>query len=157
MSDPSIKRAAQEYLAERLTEEGLTHEQTLNRRASLALAPTVWKVVVSTVTAMCEAWNAETKEKTFTCKETVLGDLRIRCAGRPYQMIWHYDSRRRMVHVENSARAEHEPEVVLYIDGYEMESGERGARLTRNNQPVNLEMLLLGQLRVLAGLSRKAD
>jgi hypothetical protein len=41
MNDESIKRAAQEYLAERLSEEGLTAEQTLNRQAAITLAPAV--------------------------------------------------------------------------------------------------------------------
>ena len=39
MTEQSVKRAAQEYLAERLCEEGLTEEQTLNRDAAIALAP----------------------------------------------------------------------------------------------------------------------
>jgi hypothetical protein len=157
MGDQSIKRAAQEYLAERLSKEGLTYEQTQNRNAAITLAPAVWRKVVQTIQITCQEWNAETKEQTLTCKETILGDIRIRCAGRSHQMIWHFDSRKRLVHVENTAHEDHELKVVLSIEGYETDSGDRDARLVRNNQPVNLEMLLLGQFRVLAGLSRKAD
>jgi hypothetical protein len=156
MGDEIIKRSAEEYMAERYAEEGLTYEETLNRQAAVTLAPMVWKRVVETLQATCEEWNAVTKEQTFSCKETVLGDIRIRCAGRPQQMIWHYDSKKRLVHVENSARQEYEPKVVLSIEGYVTDSG-RDARLMRNKQPVNLEELLIGQLRVLAGLSRKAN
>ena len=107
MSDASIKRAAQEYLAERLTEEGLTYEQTLNRDAAIALAPSVWKRLAETVKAMCKEWNAVTKEQSLTCTETMMGDLRIRCAGRSQQLVIRFDSKQRLVRVENSAREEH--------------------------------------------------
>jgi hypothetical protein len=156
MSDESVKRAAQEYLAERLSEEGLTAEQTLNRDAAVALAPAVWKRFAETVIATCKEWNAVTKEQSLTCKETMLGDLRIRCAGRPHQLVFHFDARKRLVKVENSAREEYEPKVVLSIEGYPTETG-RGARLMRNHEAVNAETLILGQLRTLAGLSRKAN
>jgi hypothetical protein len=156
MSNETVKRAAQEFLAERLSEEGLTGEQTLNRDAAIALAPAVWKKLAEAIVAMCNEWNAVTKEQSLTCKETMLGDLRIRCAGRPHQLVFHFDARKRLVKVENTAREEHEPKVILSIEGYPTESG-RGARLTRNNEVVNVEMMVLGQLRVLAGLSRRAD
>jgi hypothetical protein len=156
MPDETIKRAAQEYLAERLSEEGLTYEQTLNRDAAMALAPTVWKKVTETVLAMCKEWNAATKEDTFTCTETMMGDLRIRCAGRHHQMVVLFDPKRLLVRVDNTAREDYEPKVLLSIEGYATDSG-RDARLMRNNEPVNLEMLILGQLRVLAGLRRKSD
>jgi hypothetical protein len=156
MSNETVKRAAQEFLAERLSEEGLTEEQTLNRDAAIALAPAVWKKLAETIVAMCNEWNLVTKEQSLTCKETMLGDLRIRCAGRPHQLVFHFDARKRLVKVENTAREEHEPKVVLSIEGYPTESG-RGARLMRNNEVVNVEMMVLGQLRVLAGLSRRAE
>ena len=156
MPDETIKRAAQEYLAERLSEEGLTYEQTLNRDAAMALAPAVWKKVTETVLAMCKQWNAATKEDTFTCTETMMGDLRIRCAGRCHQMVVIFDPKRLLVRVDNTAREDYEPKVLLSIEGYATDSG-RDARLMRNNEPVNLEMLILGQLRVLAGLRRKSD
>jgi hypothetical protein len=155
MSDEGVKRAAQEYLAERLSEEGLTSEQTLNREAAVALAPAVWKRFVETVVAMCNVWNSVTKEESLTHKETMLGDLRVRCAGRPHQLFFRFDARKRLVQVENTAREEHEPKVVLSIEGYATDAG-RDARLMRNNEPVNVETLILGQLRALAGLSRKA-
>jgi hypothetical protein len=85
----------------------------------------------------------------------MLGDLRVRCAGRPHQLFFRFDARKRLVQVENTAREEHEPKVVLSIEGYATEVG-RDARLMRNNEPVNMETLILGQLRALAGLSRKA-
>jgi hypothetical protein len=157
VADHSIKRAAQEYLAERVNEEGLTYEQSLNREAAIALAPAVWKKVTETVFAMCNEWNAVTKENTLTCKETMMGDLRIRCAGRSHQMVVRFEGAKRLVRIDNTAREDFEPKVVLSIEGYETESGQRDARLMRNREVVNLNILILGQLRVLAGLSRKAD
>jgi len=155
MGNDSIRRAAQEYLAERLTEEGLTAEEKLNRDAANAYGPAVWKHLVETVTAMCKEWNFVTKDPTLTCNETVLGDLRIRCSGRaPHQIIIHYEPKRRLVRIENTAREDHEPKVVLMIEGYAIGSG-RNAHLVRNHEPVNLENLMLGQIRVLAGLRRK--
>jgi hypothetical protein len=104
MIDESTKRAAQEYLAARLSEDGLTHEQRLNRDAAIGLAPVVWKRVKDTVITKCVEWNAITQEETLTCRETGLGDLRVRCAGRPYQIVVHFDSPRRLIMVENTAR-----------------------------------------------------
>jgi hypothetical protein len=156
MSDKSVKQAAEEYLAERLSKQGLTQEQTLNRGAALALAPKVWKQLRETVVSICNQWNEVTREQSLTYKETPLGDLRIRCTGRAHQLIFHFDAKKRLVRVENTAREEHEPKVALSIDGYATDSG-RDARLTRNNQPVNVETLVLAQIRVLAGLSRKAE
>lgn len=156
MSEQSVKRAAQEFLAERLSEEGLTQEETLNRDAAIALAPAVWRNVAQTVNAIVEEWNTVTKEQSLTCKETMLGDLRIRCAGRSHQLTVHFDPGKRLVKMENTARPEHEPRVVLSIEGYPTEEG-RGARLMRNREVVNLEMLTLNQLRLLCGISRKGD
>jgi hypothetical protein len=156
MGDESTKQAAQEYLATRLTEDGLTYEQKLNRDAAIALAPAVWKKVAETVVAKCNEWNAVTGEQTLSCKETALGDLRIRCAGRAHQMVVHFDSKRLLINVENTAREDFEPKVILFIEGYPTESG-REAHLVRNDEAVNLDMLILGQLRVLAGLSRKMN
>jgi hypothetical protein len=59
-------------------------------------------------------------------------------------LVFHYDSKRRIVRVENAARKAYEPNVVLSIEG-------------GNDEPVNLELLVVGHLRVLAGLTRKAD
>jgi hypothetical protein len=156
MGDESTKRAAQEYLAARLSEEGQSYEEKLNMEAAVALAPAVWKSFADTVIAKCNEWNAVTQEQTLTYKETILGDLRILCAGRTQQMTVHYDSKKRLITVRNTARLEHEPEVILGIEGYATGTG-RKAQVVRNNEPVNLDMLILGQLRVLAGLARKAE
>jgi hypothetical protein len=75
MSDEKVKRAAQEYLAEKVSKEGLTSEQTLNRDAAIALAPAVWRQLAEAVVAMCNEWNAVTKEQSLRCRETMLGDL----------------------------------------------------------------------------------
>ena len=59
VADESIRRAAQEYLAERLNEvneDGLTYEHSLNRDAAIALAPAVWRKVAETVCALCDEW-----------------------------------------------------------------------------------------------------
>jgi hypothetical protein len=105
---------------------------------------------------MCHQRNAVTKEQSLSCKETTLGDLRVRCAGRAHQLVFHFDAKKRLGRVENTAREEHELKVVLSIHGYATDSG-RDARLTRNDQPVNVETMVLGQIRALARLSQKAD
>ena len=81
MAEDPNKQAAQEYLAAQLTEDGLTHNEKLARDAAITLAPAVWKSLVAKVFAMCQEWNSVTNEQTLTCKETALGDLRIRCAS----------------------------------------------------------------------------
>src|SRR5882724_4834145 len=58
------------------------------------LAPGVWKRVADTVIAKCEEWNVVAGERTFTYRETMLGDLRILCAGRSQQMVVHHDSQK---------------------------------------------------------------
>jgi hypothetical protein len=156
MGDESTKRAAQEYLAAKLSKEGQSHENKLNLEAAERLGPAVWKNVASTVIAKCQEWNAVAGEQTFSYKETLLGDLRVLCAGRTQQMLVHYDSRKLVVVIKNGARLEHEKDVVLQIEGYATASGERLAQLVRNEQPVNLDLLITGELRVLAGLSRQA-
>jgi hypothetical protein len=67
-----------------------------------------------------------------------------------------FDSLRRLITVDNTACQEHEPKVILCIQGYATESG-RDAHPVRNNEPVDLDTLFPGQLRVLAGLSRKMN
>jgi len=155
MGDESAQRAAEEYLAAKLSEEGQNHENKLNAEAAVALAPSVWKNLAHTITAKCQEWNTITKEQTLTCKETILGDLRIWCAGKPYQMTVHYDSGKHLVTIKNTARPEHEPDMILSIEGYPTDSG-RGARLVRNDQPANLDALIVTQLRILTGLDRQA-
>jgi hypothetical protein len=154
MGDESAKRAAQEYLAAKLSVEGQAHEDKLNRETAERLGPAVWKTVADTVNTQCREWNSIVNEQTFTCRETMLGDLRILCAGRSQQMVVHFDSRKLLVVIKNSARLEHEKDVVLFIEGYVTGAG-RDARLMRNNEPVNLGLLIIGELRVLAGLSRQ--
>jgi hypothetical protein len=157
MADESAKRAAQEFLATRLSEENQLHEDRANLEAAIALGPRVWKRIADTVLAHCNEWNSITGEQSLTCKETALGDLRIRCAGRElYQMLIHYDPRTRFVIITNTARPETDPETKLRVEGYSTGDG-RDAHLVRNNEPVNLDMLILGHLRMLAGLSRRAD
>jgi hypothetical protein len=154
VADESVKRAAQEYLAERLSEEGLTYEETQNRDAAVLLAPAVWKKTVQAIVAIVNEWNEVTKEQSLACKETMMGDLRIRCAGRPHEMLVRFEPAKRLVSVDNTARPEHEPKVVLSIEGFATDSG-RDARLMRNREVVNLQMLVLGQLRLLCGMSRR--
>jgi hypothetical protein len=157
MADESAKRAAQEYLAAKLSEEGQRYEDKVNLEAAIALGPRVWKRLSDTVLAHCRDWNAVTGEQSLTCKETALGDLRIRCAGREYyQMYVHYDPKTRLVTIKNTARPENDPDTILRIAGYASDEG-RDAHLVRNNEPVNLDRLILGHLRVLAGLSRRAE
>jgi len=154
MGDESAKRAAQEYLAAKLSAETQSEEDRLNREAAERLATSVWKHVADTVNAQCKEWN-EVAGQVLTCRETMLGDLRILCAGRPQQLIVHFDSRKLLVILKNSARRSHETDVILLIEGHSTGNG-RSARLMRNDEPVNLDMLVTGELRVLAGLTRRA-
>ncbi|HEY6253408.1 MAG TPA: hypothetical protein VI685_25915 [Candidatus Angelobacter sp.] len=154
MRDESTKRAAQEYLAQKLAEEGQSQEYKLNAAAAVKLAPSVWKRVRDTFLTTCNEWNAITQEQTLTCKETALGDLRIWCAARSLFMNVHYDSQKLLITIRNAGRLEHEKDVILHIEGYPTESG-RDAHLVRNEQPVNMDMLITGELRVLTGIGRQ--
>jgi hypothetical protein len=154
MRDETTKQAAQEYLATKLAEENQKHEDKLNRETAVALSLRVWKNFRDAIFAQCREWNAVTQEETLTCKETPLGDLRIWCAARSKQMTVHYDSRKLLVILKNAGRLEHEKDVILHIEGYSTGS-DRDAHLTRNDEPVNVDMLILGELRVLTGIGRQ--
>jgi len=153
MATDETKRAAQEFLAVRLSEEVQQEEERLNRQAAQTMANRVWNRVAETFNAKCKAWNAVTKEESLTCKDTIMGDLRIRCAGKTHMITVHFDSRKLQVIVRNTARPEHESDSVFTIEGY---NGGTEADLSRNNQRVNLEVVVLGELRVLAGIGRTA-
>jgi hypothetical protein len=153
MSTDETKRAAQEFLAAQLTEAAQIEEDRLNSQAASTFAPKIWKRVAETFVTQCEAWNAVTKDESLTCKETILGDLRIRCTGKPDIITVHYDSRKLQVKLRNTARPEHEGDSTFFIRGY---NGGTEADLSRNDQRVNLEVVVLGELRVLAGIGRTA-
>ena len=155
--DESTKQAAQEYLAAKLTEEEQIYEDEHNKATAVARAPRVWKKFKDAIFEKCTEWNAVTKEETLTCKETPMGDLRIWCAAKSKQMTVHFDSRKLLVKMKNAGRLEHEKDVVLFIEGYRTgaDRADRDARLMRNNEPVNVDMLLLGELRVLTGIGRQ--
>ncbi len=155
MADESTKRAAEEYLAAKLSKEGQSYEDQQNREAAEKLGPAVWKRVAETVTTKCREWNATVGEQTFSVKETIMGDLRVLCAGRSQQLTIHFDSRKLLVTIKNTARLEHEKDLILSVEGYSTGSG-RDARLMHHKDPVNLDMMITGELRVLAGLSRRA-
>lgn len=154
MRDETTRQAAQEFLAEKLAEEDRKNEDKLNKEAALAFSLQVWKRFRDAIFAQCQEWNSVTQEDTLSCKETPLGDLRIWCAARSKQMTVHYDSRKLLVTVKNAGRLEHEKDVVLHIEGYSTGSG-RDAHLTRNDAPINVDLLLLGELRVLTGIGRQ--
>ena len=99
-----MKQAAQEYLAERLSEEGLTYEETQNRDAAVALAPIVWREVAKKITEICDQGNTVTREESLSCKKTMMGDLRIRCATRSHQMVVRFEAARRLIRIDNTAR-----------------------------------------------------
>ena len=157
MRDESTKQAAQEYLAAKLTEEEQAYEAKLNAETAVARAPLVWKRVKEAIFGQCSEWNVVTQEETLTCKETSIGDLRIWCAAKSKQMTVHYDSKKLLVTIKNAGRLEHEKDVILRIEGYRTGSDgeERDARLMRNELPVNIDMLLLAELRVLTGMKRQ--
>jgi len=159
MRDESTKQAAQEYLAAKLTEEEQIYEEKHNLATAVARSPLVWKRVKEVIFAQCGEWNAVTQEETLTCKETAIGDLRIWCPGRSKQMTIHYDSKKLLITVKNTGRLEHEKDLILCIEGYRTGSDrdDRDARLMRNELPVNLDMLILGELRVLTGIGRQRN
>ena len=159
MRDESTKQAAQEYLAAKLTEEEQIYEAQQNRATAVARAPLVWKNVKDSIFEKCREWNAVTQEETLTCKETAIGDVRIWCAARSRQMTVHYDSKKLLITVKNAGRLDHEKDVILHIEGYRTgpDRADRGTRLICNEQPVNIDMLIVGELRVLTGLSRQRN
>jgi hypothetical protein len=154
MRDESTKQAAQEFLATKLTEENQKHEDKLNREVAVARALHVWKSFRDAIATQCKEWNEVTKEQSLTCKETPLGDLRVWCATTAKQLTAHFDSKKLTVTLKNAGRPENEKDAVLHIEGYATESA-RDARLVRNNEPVNVPLLILGELRVVAGMGRQ--
>src|SRR5256885_7810154 len=157
MRDESTKQAAQEYLAARLTEEDQIYEEKHNMAMAVAGSALVWKGVKDAIFEKCREWNGVTQEETLTCRETALGDLRVWCAARSKQMTVHYDSRKLLITVKNAGRLEHEKDVILHIEGYRTgpERTDRAIRLIRNEQLVNIDLLIVGELRVLTGMSRQ--
>lgn len=157
MIDETTRQAAQEYLAAKLTEEEQIYETTQNQALAVARAPMVWKHVKDSIFVKCSEWNAVTQEQTLTCKETAIGDLRIWCAARSKQMTVHYDSKKLLITVKNAGRLEHEKDVILHMEGYRTgpERSDRDVHLVRNEQAVNIELLMVGELRVLTGLDRQ--
>jgi hypothetical protein len=155
--DESTKQAAQEYLAAKLTEEEQNYEDEQNKATAVARAPVVWKSLRNLIFEKCREWNAVTKEETLTCKETSMGDLRIWCAAKTKQISVRFDSKRLVVIMKNAGRLEHEKDVVLSIEGYRTgpDRADRDAHLVRNEEAVNVDMLLLGELRVLTGIGRQ--
>jgi hypothetical protein len=157
MIDETTKQAAQEYLAAKLTEEEEIYEATHNQALAVARSPLVWKHVKDSIFAKCGEWNAVTQEETLTCKETAMGDIRIWCAARSKHLLVIYDSKKLLITLKNEGRLEHEKDVVLHIEGYRTgaERSDRDVHLVRNEQAVNIDMLIVGELRVLTGMSRQ--
>jgi hypothetical protein len=154
MSTDPTKQAAQEFLAGKLNKDLEAQEARLNHEAAVRLCRVVWKRFSDTIRAKCKEWNQITDEETLTCKETLLGDLRIRCAGRPYQLTAHFDPDKLLITLKNTARSELEKDVVLHIEGYATETG-RDARLVHSGFVANVDDILLVEFRVLAGMSRQ--
>jgi hypothetical protein len=154
MRDESTRQAAQEFLAAKLAEEGQKHEDKLNKETAVARSLHVWKNLRDAVFAQCGEWNTVTQEQTLTCSETPIGDLRIWCSATAKQMTVYYDSKKLLITVRNGARLEVERDAILHIEGYSTGSG-RDAHLVRNNEIVNVDSLILGELRLLAGMGRQ--
>src|SRR5258706_12921295 len=115
MSTDRTKDSAQEFFAEKLSRDFEAQEAKLNHEAAVRLCRVVWNRVATAVREKCKQWNQVTGEETLTCKETLLGDLRVRCAGRPHQLSVHFDSAKLLVTLKNTARAAHETHIVLNI------------------------------------------
>ncbi len=159
MRDESTKQAAQEYLATKLSEEEQKYEDELNAALAEKRALHVWKSVKDSIFQKCREWNEVTNEETLTCKETMLGDIRIWCAAQAKPMTVLFNSRKLLITVMNAGRLEHEKDVILHIEGYRTgpNRDDRDIRLTRNEEPVNLDLLLVGELRVLTGMKRQRN
>lgn len=155
--DDNTKQAAQEYLAGKLTEDQRIYEAQQNRAVAVARCLQVWKSFRDSIMQKCREWNSITGEETLSCKETPLGDLRIWCAARAMQMTVHYDSQKLIIVIKNAGRLEHEKDVILFIRGYRksFDNEDRGVRLERNDEAINPDMLIVGELRVLTGMSRQ--
>jgi hypothetical protein len=151
MRDESTKQAAQEFLATKLAEEGKKHEDKLNKETAVARSLHVWKMFREAIFAQCTEWNAITQEDTLTCKETALGDLRIWCAATAKHVMVHYDSSKLTVIIKNDARDASQKDSLLQIEGYATAVG-RDARLVKNNEPVNVPVFILAELRILTGI-----
>jgi len=155
MSTDRTKDSAQEFFAEKLSRDFEAQEAKLNHEAAVRLCRVVWKRVATTVQDKCKQWNLVTGEETMLCKETLMGDLRIRCAGRPHQLSIHFDPANLLITLKNTARAEHETDIILHIAGCATENGDRDAQLVHNGQIANADTVLLGEFRVLAGMTRQ--
>jgi hypothetical protein len=154
MRDESTRQAAQEFLAAKLTEEAQKLEDKLNQETAVARSLQVWKHFRDSIFSQCNEWNSVTQEQTLTCKETPLGDLRVWCAATSKHLTVHYDSRKLLVTLKNGGRRENETDVILHIEGYSTGS-ERSAHLVRNDEAVNVPVLILGELRILSGMGRQ--
>ena len=151
MRDESTKQAAQEFLAIKLAEENQKNEDKLNKQTAEARALHVWKAFRDAIFGQCAEWNTITQEETLTCKETPIGDLRIWCAATSKHITVHFDSKYLTVILRNAARDASQKDAILSIEGYATDSG-RDARLARNNEPVNVPVLILAELRILTGI-----
>ena len=154
MRDESTRQTAQEFLAAKLTEEAQKLEDKLNQETAVARSLQVWKYFRDSIFSQCEEWNSVTQEQTLTCKETPLGDLRVWCAATSKHLTVHYDSRKLLVTLKNGGRRENETDVILHIEGYSTGS-ERSAHLVRNDEAINVPVLILGELRILSGMGRQ--
>ncbi len=154
MSTDRTKDSAQEFFAEKLSRDFEAQEAKLNHEAALRLCRVVWSRVAKAVQDKCKQWNQVTGEETMVCKETLMGDLRIRCAGRPHQLSIHFDPAKLLITLKNTARAEHETDVILNIEGCPTENG-RDAQIVHNGKAANADIVILGELRVLAGMTRQ--
>ena len=154
MRDESTKQAAQEFLAAKLTEEAQKLEDKLNLETAVARSLQVWKHFRDSIFSQCNEWNSVTQEQTLTCKETPLGDLRVWCAATSKHLTVHYDSRKLLVTLKNGGRRENETDVILHIEGYSTGT-DRSAHLVRNDEAVNVPVLILGELRILSGMGRQ--
>src|ERR1700694_6187071 len=159
MRDESTKQAAQEYRAAKVTEKEQINEEKHNMALAVARSPLVWTSVKDAIFEKCGEWNAVTQEETLTCKETAIGDLRIWCAARSKQMTVHYDSKKLLITVKNAGRLEHEEDVIMRMEGYRTgaDRADRDVHLVRNEQAVNMDMLIVGELRVLTGMTRQRN
>jgi hypothetical protein len=154
MSTDRAKDSAQEFFAEKLSRDFEAQEAKLNHEAAVRLCRVAWTRLATVIQDNCKQWNQVTGEETLTCKETLLGDLRIRCAGRPHQLSIHFDPSKLLITLKNTARAEHETDIVLNIEGYATENG-RDAQIAHNGKVANASIVILAELRVLAGMTRQ--
>jgi len=152
MSTDRTKDSAQEFFAEKLSRDFEAQEAKLNHEAAVRLCRVVWNRASPPPSAKNASNGTRSLAKKHSpARKPCSANLRVRCAGRPHQLSVHFDPGKLLITLKNTARAEHETDVVLNIEGYAAESG-RDAHVVHNGLVASPDTVFLAELRVLAGM-----